>query len=388
MLIRIKRSEQSQITKLLQDLVRIRSVNPPGKEDEIAKYIAQFLVNNGIDAQFVPLEEGRSSVIGIIPGKEKRSIVLCGHIDTVEVNEEKWSKPPFEGIIENGRMYGRGTSDMKGGVALILQAAKVIKSMNRIPRKTLLLALTADEEGAYRGAQSLTEKGFFNTAEFLIVTEPTGGRVFIGEKGELWIRVTFLGKAAHGSTPELGVNAILPAASFCLRASDTAQIFKEEENLGRTSLNIGRFLGGWQINIVPDRAEVELDFRVISETDKQKAINFVDILGKEETKRGYIGFERRILGYHPPIFTNKENLYVKKFLEIASRVKGEKLIGEVGPYCTDAATIVPKVHMPFVIYGPGTIALAHQPDEYIELSSLDQSLAVLVNFLKEVLDLC
>jgi len=376
-----------EIVELLRDLIQIDSTNPPGNEDEIASYIAEFLHNIGVEAQLIGLEEGRSSIIGIIPGREKGNIALCGHIDTVSVNEERWSYPPFEGIIEDGRVYGRGASDMKGGVALILQLAKVIKHMDKPPRKTLLLALTADEEKDYRGAASLVERGFFDDTEFLIVTEPTDGRAFIGEKGELWMRAIFLGRAAHGSVPETGVNAILPAARFCARISDAAQGFEESEGLGRTTLNIGRFAGGWQVNIVPDKAEVELDFRVISEEDKERAVHLVDTLGKEEAKKVGTEFEHEILSYHPPILTGRDDHYVKGFLKVASEVEQRELKGEVGPYCTDAATIVPKVHAPFILYGPGTIALAHQPDEYIEISSLERSFTVLIAFLREVLDL-
>jgi len=167
---KISKEIQEETVKLLRSLVRIRSTNPPGDENQIAEYITEFLTKSGIAAQLVPLEESRGSVVGKIPGKEQGSIVLCGHLDTVGVNEERWTKPPFEGLIENGRLYGRGASDMKGGVAVILEAAKALNGMKKRPQKTLLLALTADEEREYRGAQMLTEEGFFNDAEFLIVT--------------------------------------------------------------------------------------------------------------------------------------------------------------------------------------------------------------------------
>lgn len=129
-----------------------------------------------------------------------------------------------------------------------------------------------DEEREYRGAQMLTERGFFDDAEFLIVAEPTDGKAFIGEKGELWIRVRFSGRAAHGSTPELGVSALLPTAAFCTQIANAATELKEIKGRGRSTLNIGRFTSGWQVNIVPDRAEVELDFRVISEKDKERVL--------------------------------------------------------------------------------------------------------------------
>ncbi|MGQ9477116.1 MAG: M20 family metallopeptidase [Candidatus Bipolaricaulia bacterium] len=370
---------------LARSLIRIRSVNPPGNEEEIARYIRGYLYESGLEAELVPLDEpGRSSLVGRLPGRERGSIVLCGHLDTVAVEEdEPWTKPPFEGLIEDGRLYGRGAADMKGGLAVILQAARLLAAKGRrSPRKTLLLALTADEEQGYRGAETLIERDFFADAEFMVVAEPTDGKVFIGEKGELWLRARFLGRAAHGSTPELGASAVLPAAAFCTRLNSEAAKLPAVEGLGKTTLNIGRFHGGWRVNIVPDRAEVELDFRVISEEAKERAIELVKRLGEEAAKRAGTGFEHELLSYHPPVFSDRNDGYVREFLARA----GEAAPGPgVAPYCTDAATIIPKAQIPFVLFGPGSIALAHRPDEYVELGSLERALEVLLAFLKGAL---
>lgn len=240
----IHREIEGEMVNLLQALIRIRSANPPGNEEEIARYIRDYPYENGLEVELVPLEPGRSSLVGRLPGRERGSIVLCGHLDTVAVEEdESWTKPPFEGLIEGGRLYGRGAADMKGGVAVILQAARLIAAFarGRSPRKTLLLALTADEEQGYRGAETLIEQDFFKDAEFMVVAESTDGKVFIGEKGELWLRVRFLGRAAHGSTPELGINAILPAAVFCTRLNAEATKLPAVAGSGKMTLNIGKF---------------------------------------------------------------------------------------------------------------------------------------------------
>ncbi|MBU4561844.1 M20/M25/M40 family metallo-hydrolase, partial [bacterium] len=104
--------DKKELNDLLQRLIQIKSVNPPGNESEIAVFIKEFLLKNNITSELVPLEEGRSSVVAKIVGKEERNITLCGHLDTVRVKEEEWTKPPFQGLIENGRMYGRGAADM------------------------------------------------------------------------------------------------------------------------------------------------------------------------------------------------------------------------------------------------------------------------------------
>jgi succinyl-diaminopimelate desuccinylase len=381
----IPKQALDEAIELARSLVRIRSTNPPGDEEGIARYIKDYLIVSGLEAELVPLGPGRGSLVGRLPGRERGSLVLCGHLDTVAVEkDEPWTKPPFEGLIEDGRLYGRGAADMKAGVAVILQAAKLIaanaRGRKRSPRKTLLLALTADEEQGYRGAETLVERGYFAEAEFMVVAEPSDGKVFIGEKGELWLKARFLGRAAHGSTPELGVSALLPAAAFCTRLNAELRRFPEVEGLGRTTLNIGQFRGGWRVNVVPDRAEVEMDFRVISEEDKARAIKLVSELGEEEARRAGARFEQELLSYHPPVFSDRTNGYVREFLALA----GEVAPG-IAPYCTDAATIFPKVPVPFVIYGPGSISLAHRPDEYVELASLERALGVLLSFLERAL---
>lgn len=370
-------SEKKELNDLLQKLIQIKSVNPPGNEDEIANFIKGFLLKNNIPSEFVVLEKGRHSVVAKIEGKEKRNITLCGHLDTVKVKEEDWTKPPFQGIIEKGKMYGRGASDMKGGVAAIVYAVILLKRKGITPKKTVQLVLTADEEWGYRGAKTLVDKGYFEQTDFLIITEPTNLQVSIGEKGELWIKAKFFGKSAHGSTPELGVNTVISGSKFILEVSEEyKRLFNQDPLWGKTSINIGQFHGGVQVNIVPNYSEIQLDFRVISEEDKERAMELVRKTGKDIAEKYGVQFSGEIFNYHPPIFTSPDNSYVKEFMQAAG-VKEAIII----KYCTDGGTIIPEKKIPFIIFGPGDIAQAHQPDEYIELETLYQSVDTFVKFL-------
>ena len=371
-------AEKKELNNLLQGLIQIKSVNPPGNENQIANFIKRFLLKNNIHSKLVPLEEGRSSVIAKIEGEEERNITLCGHIDTVRVKEEDWTKPIFQGLIENGKMYGRGASDMKGGIAALLYAVALLKRKGIVPKKTVQLALTADEEWGYRGAKNLVSGGYFNLTDFLIIAEPSNLQISTGEKGELWIRAKFYGKSAHGSTPEVGINTIIPGSELVVNVTERYEkIFEAETFWGKTSMNIGRFHGGVQVNIVPNYSEIDFDFRVISEEDKEKAMELVRKSGEKIAKKYKVEFKQEIFNYHPPIFTSLNNPYVEKFLQ-ASGMK-EAIITK---YCTDGATIIPKKKIPFIIFGPGDIAQAHQNDEYIELESLYQVVDTLVEFLK------
>ena len=370
-------TEKKELSDLLRSLIQIESVNPPGNENQIADFIKKFLLKNNIHSELVPLEEGRSSVIVKIEGEEERDITLCGHIDTVRVKEEDWTKPVFEGLIENGKMYGIGASDMKGGVAAILYTAVFLKRRGIVPKKTVQLALTADEEWAYRGAKNLVDGGYFDRTDFLIITEPSNLQVSTGEKGELWAKAKFFGKSAHGSTPEVGVNTVIPGSEFVMKVTERYEkIFEADPFWGKVSVNIGQFHGGVQVNIVPNYSEIQLDFRVISEEDKEKVLELIRKTGEEIAKKYKVRFTEEIFNYHSPIFTSSDNPYVKKFLQAAGM---KEVI--VTKYCTDGATIVPEKKIPFIIFGPGDIAQAHQNDEYIELESLYRAVDTFLKFL-------
>jgi len=374
----LKIHEKKELIEFLQKLIQINSENPPGNESQIANFIHAYLLKNNIEAKIIPLEKGRDSLIAKIPGKEERNIALCGHLDTVRVKKEYWRKPPFEGLIENNRMYGRGTSDMKGGVAAMIFAAILLKREKIIPHQTIMLALTADEEWKYRGAKDLTDKGFFDQTDFLIIAEPSTLKVSSGEKGEVWIKAAFHGKSAHGSTPEEGINSIIPGSELVKEVAEKYdEIFKSDEFWGKTSINVGQFHGGVQVNVVPNYSEIQFDFRVISAADRKKAIDLIKTIGENIARKYRVQFESEIFNDKQIIFTNPKNPYIQKFMRVAG--VNEVIITR---YCTDGATIIPEKKMPFIIYGPGDIAQAHQNDEYIELDSLYLATDTFLRFLQ------
>lgn len=376
---------KQEVLELLKTLVSIRSVNPPGGEEEIVVVVKKLLADGGIESTIVPLEEGRSSLVarvrGRASGQRQGSIVLCGHLDTVNADEKKWTVPPFEPRVDGNRMWGLGAADMKGGVAVIMALIMQIVRSGQSPNRDIVLALTADEEYAYRGAASIARSGLIDDAEFLLITEPTGGKAYCGQKGELWVEATFSGKAAHGSMPEQGVNTIIPAAEFCLALAEAANRFKETSGRGRTSLNIGQIDGGWQVNIVPDTTEVRIDSRVTSDEDKAMVLDLVERLGENAASHVGARFAYRVYNYKPPIISDVDNPHLKRFQAAVAGSGRPAPVVEIAPYSTDAVAIVTEIDVPVVIYGPGDIAQAHQPDEFIELESLYDSLAVVARFL-------
>ena len=367
-MVEVDHRARQETVRLTQDLVRIRTENPPGGEEEAARYARDFLTRAGVETTLVPLEGGRSSVLARIPGREAGSVVLCGHLDTVRADEGSWTVPPFDGRLASGRVHGRGAADMKGGVAVLLEIAKLLAASGQPPARSVVLALTADEEGTYRGARSIRESHGIDDARLLVVAEPTEGKVYVGQKGELWIEAVFTGKGAHGAVPHEGVNSVLPACEFSLALAEAAKGFPEEPGRGKTSLNVGVLNGGWRPNVVPEKTRVELDFRPISQEDERRAIGWVETLGKRAAKRVGATFSSRVTSGYPPISSDPRHPEVREFLA-AVVGKDEKNAG-IAPYCTDAVEIAPQLGIPVILYGPGSIAQAHRPDEYVEVSSL------------------
>jgi len=371
---------QTRISELARDLICIPSHNPPGDEDRIARFAAEWLREEGLDPRLVPLEAGRSSIVARVPGRQRGSIVLCGHLDTVATEPTAWRMPPLEGHVEDGRLWGLGAADMKGSVAVLMHVVARLAKRGATPRQDIVLALTADEELGYRGAATIAESGLVGDAEVVVIAEPTAGHVYTGQKGELWIEVGFTGREAHGSTPELGINSIQSAARFCVRLQDEMSTLLELPGRGRTTLNIGRFQGGRQVNIVPDRSQVQLDVRVARSQDHDTVVDLVDRIGIAEAEMSGAQFYYRVMSYHPPIVGDTTGAHAQRLLRTVTQVTGHEPPTGISPFSTDAVTIVPRLDVPILIYGPGDIAQAHQPDEFIDLQKLAEAFEVLRRF--------
>ena len=362
---------------LAQALIRIPSHNPPGNEDRIAAFAAQWLAARGISPELVRLEEGRSSLVARIPGRGDGSLVVCAHLDTVTTEPERWSVPPLEGHIAEDMLWGLGAADMKSGVAVGMQLMAQLVQQDVAPICDVVLVLTADEEWGYRGAATVAESGLIDDAGFLLILEPTAGHVYAGQKGELWVETTFVGREAHGSMPEFGANAVLSAARFSSRLQEAITSLPEVAGRGRTTINIGRLHGGRQVNIVPERADVSIDIRVVGDAHHDIVLEIIDRLGAEEAAAEGARFERTISSDHPAIANDGIHPIERRLRELVVGCGNEDSARSISPYSTDAVSIVPRLGVSVAIYGPGDIALAHQPDEHIQLDEIHRSLDVL-----------
>src|SRR5581483_8862556 len=264
---------------LLRDLVAINSINPtlvPGApgEREIAEAVAGALRRIGLDVEMQDASPGRPNVVGILSGRRPgRTLMLCGHTDTVGVTG---MRAPFDPVEKDGRLYGRGAQDMKAGVAAMIDAARALVARGGLDQGRLVIAAVVDEEHSSIGADALVAK---YSADAAVVTEPTDLAVAIAHKGFAWLDVTVLGRAAHGSRPAEGQDAILRLGRVLVRleALDRALQAREPHPLvGTASLHASLIAGGTELSTYPDRAVLQMERRTLPSESQTDALNEVE----------------------------------------------------------------------------------------------------------------
>jgi len=349
------------VVELLQQLVRIPSVNPDGDpgtdqtgELALARYVGEFCQPLGAEVVFEEVEPDRPNVICRFPGGAgKPRLVFAPHLDTVSV--AGMTIDPFAAEIRDGRVYGRGASDTKGSMATMLWTLFELEGRYESLPYEIWFAGLMGEEAGNDGARDLA--GHLE-ADFVVVGEPTGMQVVHRHKGATWLKVRTSGVAGHGSNPRPDENAILRMARILpeLRALSDRWAESPDPELGPSTLSIGTIQGGSKVNIVPDRCEVTIDMRV---TDGQS--RWTDELEAVLARHAEYAELVSSTGL-PALNTPRENPHVQKLLATGTEPA-------TAPWFCDAAMFA-AVGIPAVAIGPGSIAQAHTRDEWIAIDEL------------------
>ena len=361
--------------ELTQELVRINSENPPGNERGIAKYIKDFLEDLKISSELIEFEPNRCDVVASI-GNGK-GLMINGHMDTVPIGDlNKWKYNPLEGKIINGKLYGIGSSDMKGGIAATLIAVKNLSKENF--KRKLLLTFVADEEVVAKGSSYLIKnrKDLLKDIKYGIMGECTNLRARIAQKGIVKMKLTFKGKSAHGSKPELGDNAIYKASDVIQELRKLIENLKKKKNplLGSGTINVGVIKGGTKVNVVPDLCEIEIDRRIIPGETPKLAINQIkNIVKKLKLKADYEIDKSRL-----PMQLS-EKLELIKLLKSITKID---FVGESG--YTEAEMFYRDARIPCISFGPGISELAHTKNEYIPIKNLQKATNVYEKLIRKV----
>ena len=370
-----------------QDMLRRLIAYPTISADsnlQMIEFLAVYLDHLGADVLLNHSPDGKKANLFATLGQgHENGVLLSGHTDVVPVADQDWSHDPFDMIERDGRLYGRGTCDMKGFIAACLSKAR---DYANLPLKTPVhFAFTYDEETGCIGAQGLAkwlqEQGIL--PRIAIIGEPTGMKAIEGHKGCCEYTTHFHGKAGHGSMPDIGVNAVEYALRYGTKLIDIAQNLqarapdKSRFDPPWTTLNIGRITGGNIHNVIPENCNMDWEFRPVQDTDftyvKETIETYVnDTLRPEMQRRDpNANITTEIVGEVVGLEPTDKN----EARDIVFELTGQNH-ADVVPFGTEAG-IFAALGMSVVVCGPGSIEQAHKPDEFIELSQLDACLSFL-----------
>ena len=382
--------------RLVQDLVKVDSSDPGAYEDEIERFIKRLieqqlaqLDSSALDA--VQIEElevlpGRRNLKVTVPGQsdEPRLIYIC-HMDTVTLGDG-WDADiePLGAVVRDDKLYGRGACDMKGGLACAIAA--LVHTLERVaadgalPRRGFSLICSVDEEDFMRGSEAAIDAGWVGSREWVLDTEPTDGQIQVAHKGRTWFEIEMAGVTAHASQPWKGADAVAAIAEVVCSLRRTFATLPLHEELGPSTITFGQIEGGYRPYVVPDHAKVWVDMRLTPPTDTAAATRMVEqaIVAAEAAVPGCHG-SYTVTGDRPAIERDPASPLLAALKCTADDVTGtDTTVGFFTGY-TDTAVIAGKTgNRNCMSYGPGSLALAHKPNEYVPHADIVRCQNVLI----------
>jgi acetylornithine deacetylase len=367
------RIDEKELLKVVQDLIRIESVNPElagmgNGEHLIAEHIGKYLAAMGLEVRYQEIKPKRVNVIGVLRGcGEGKALMLNGHTDTVGLT--RMDIEPLNPVFRDGKVYGRGSFDMKGGLAAMIIAVKTIIEAGLKPKGDVILAFVADEEYLSLGTEVLVRE---YPADAAILCEPTGLKVCIAHKGFAWIKVEIFGKAAHGSRPDRGIDAIVKAGKLLVRIEELGNYLAGQRKhplLGSPSIHASLIKGGTELSTYPDYCLIELEKRFIPgesvKTIKAEIQTLIDDLASKDEQfkaKCEVSFSR------PPLEVARDHEIVRALTRAYSKTMKQNpdFIG-VGGWMDSA--ILAEAGIPSVIIGPAGDGF-HAATEYVDFASV------------------
>jgi len=401
--------DKQEIVKLCSDMIKIPSENPPGDMSEVASFIRSWLNDHGFIVDSYEPEKGRVSLVTTVGEEEKPALILNGHMDVVPAGDLKsWKFPPYCGEVKEGKILGRGASDMKGGLTSAIAAFVAISNIvEKLPGRIILTAVPDEETGGVHGAGWLVENDKIR-GDACLIGEPTGlAGAFIGEKGICWLRLEAKGVPAHGSLPMLGENAIekltraLPIIHKIEEkpikipedVSDAIQISKSfwtdfvrskgmtdetklkmvANALDHPTVNIGIIKGGTKANVVPESCVVDVDIRVPPGiTPEEIRKNVMELLEEADLADIKCKLVIKSNSNYTPLTEKIYNILKQNAREVVGI--------DIKPLYATAATDGRYLRLkgtPVINYGPGDQSLAHAYNEYVEVENIIQATKVI-----------
>jgi acetylornithine deacetylase/succinyl-diaminopimelate desuccinylase family protein len=379
--------DPEEVLGFARALIGAPSENPGGTEEEAAAVASGILEDLGAEVEIVRSEDGRPSVVGRL-GMDGPSLAWNGHLDVVPAGSpDTWTAAgPWEGLVRDGRLIGRGASDMKGSIASALAAAAAIRRSGIELLGRLEFHLVADEELAgVHGTRVLWERGYLHQ-DAAIVGEPSELKIALAERGGAWLRAVAKGRSAHGSQPHLGVNAVTSMARFLLRLPEVLPDL-EHPLVGRPTVNVGLISGGSAPNVVPDRCEVDIDRRTIpGETDLVAVQRpFEELVDRIRAEHSEVDIELTCRQWLEAAEAPEDSAVVNLAKEAVAAVLGTPPVISGLTGITDARFYINDARIPTIILGPGSLTQAHTANESVSVAELHDAARIYAHIFTQFL---
>ncbi len=372
------------VVRWTRELTRIPSVYRPKQgeaEEAAARWVKARFEELGLETTWEVVEPGRPNVIGILPGPERgRWLMFEGHTDVVtEGDPNAWTHPPFEAEVENGRIYGRGANDMKGGLVAAIAATKAILDSGVKLDGSILIGALVDEEEKMRGVRDFVARGWGKRLSAAVICEPEENHLCIEQKGVMWIKVTMNGVMAHGAMPLTGVNPAYHATALLNEVkeweADEIRTHGKHPSMGQPSITPtivqSPAFGEPQNNVLPAQAAVTLDFRILpSQSPEELEAKLKEILERLKEADPTFDATYEVFDLRPPTSTPRDESIVVALDEAYRDVVGREPVYGAVPGTTDGTILFTEAGIPVVTCGPGDIHIPHHVDEFLDIDQL------------------
>ena len=389
--------------ELAGQLVQIDSSDPGAYEGQIEQWIYEWFtkeieekagaLKNQIELVQREVMPGRFNLMARIPGREQApapALVYICHMDTVMLGEG-WEEetPALGAVVKEGRLYGRGACDMKSGLACAMSAfsdmVELTGSTGVLPARPFVFIGTVDEEDFMRGVESAIRDGWVGREDWILDTEPTDGQIQVAHKGRTWFELTIQGITAHASNPWKGADAIAAMAEAVSHIRKAIGNCPSHEDLGMSTVTFGQITGGYRPYVVPDSCKVWIDMRLVPPTDTAAAKNIVEEAVKAaEAEIAGVRGSYTVTGDRPYVEKDSGSRLLASLKSVCDRVTGEDTyIGSFNGY-TDTAVIAGTLgNRNCMSYGPGSLELAHKPNEYVPYEDVCRCRRVLTELARQ-----
>lgn len=360
--------EDSEQIQILQHLIQINSVN--GNEAAVTDYIKRLFADHGISSTITPYAEGRSNIVAEIGNhKTDQVLALAGHLDTVATGDlADWKFDPFSAHIEGNRLYGRGSADMKSGLAgMIITFLNLADHQDKLNGRLRFIGTVGEENGAM-GSRDLTKQGIADDISAMVLGEPTGGNIVYAHNGSLNYHVYSQGVGAHSSMPEKGVNAITNLIKYVTAEATEFDDAPVSPELGPLVHSVTVFEGGEQVNSIPAKAELQGNIRPIPEFDNEAVIKRLNETVDRLNEEPDVHLTLHVDYSFKPIISGKDSHLVQLTKQIADAEFGSPVNLQVIHGATDASEYTKSKNVfPVIVYGSGQWYDAHALNESVDL---------------------